>query len=391
MLAFDQIYRHAILFVAGMFVTGAFIDANAQQVANCPAWVPTIYNEGGSINLRDPRLAPMHRVGKIIDSMVKKNVAFNGMPEARFRTALSIARTNPHGADYFFGVHVNAKAYVKKGWDNKCGLIPQADRIASDKAGISFYINSAIHLMPNQFDNMNGDLERIGAFVEPEFLGTFADNVPLYRSGITKQEFAMLTYTGRVPWIPLTVREYYGTVEIDIKRKIEDFNLDRKRKQDHSDTATDKDIRETYEAFKKNDPKQAEEYLVMMKNIRAQRAIQKEKMAKHYVTRDSALQKELRDFRQYVASLTPQQLQQPAILGNYDHSRPYDMWKEGSKGVKRPLVKLAPEYLTNPGNRNVIRLITIWRAATVPKWKPFMKEAWETLDFKLLRGFLEVR
>src|SRR5688500_16577965 len=102
-----------------LFVNTAF----AQN--NCAPWVaPLETNYNSSAAFRNVVLT--------IEKVVRTNVHFNNITPARFRTSMTM------GGGY---AQINVKAYSKNGWDNKCDIIPQADRISADDAGISVNIN----------------------------------------------------------------------------------------------------------------------------------------------------------------------------------------------------------------------------------------------------------
>ena len=202
---------------------GLFGILSSQALNQCPPWIPTVkfnhVKQHAGLTILNPQVAPMHRAALVIDSMIKKNSAFNSIPDARFRNSIYL---EDHGG--LFGAQINATAYGKKAWNTKCGLLPRADFIGADYGWISVIINGPGEIYSPYkpgTDYTFSFLEKIRAFIEPANIGMLADSVLYYRSGITGTVFSLLTYNGKIPWVPLTLKEYFDAYESDTRYKIE--------------------------------------------------------------------------------------------------------------------------------------------------------------------------
>jgi hypothetical protein len=329
------------LFLAALLI---FSNAYGQQ---CPHWVTTIYDHyadaTAKITTNSPQVAPLRLSVQAIDSMVKRNAAYNSLHELRLRTHFWLSNGG------MFGARINVNGYSKKGWDEKCGIIPQADRIAANDANLHFDINIPGKLsIPHE--SVYGYLQDIRAFAEPEQVGTIADGIPVYRTIVTSQQFALVTYNGKVPWLPLTVNEHLDAYATELRKKTAEFEAEKKRASYPQKTT---------EEYKK---------------------YQTARLARN----DSLLKKEWADFEKYRASLSPQQLQQHAVVGN---GGPYGLYKEGPNRKKYPMVKLAPEFVSNRENKNAIRMIMVSHSGE-NTWSEVVRKAYETLDYAMLKRLM---
>jgi len=245
-----------------------FSKARAQDGKNCALWVATIYDNyvgPGGLTIKSPQVARLLGVAKQIDTLLKKNASFNSIPESRLRTYISLNKSVG-----VLGARINVIAYSKKGWDENCGIIPQADRIAANDGGLYFLVNAPWHLYVSskQTDHIFGYLADVGAFVEPVLVEQRPNDIKIFMTGVTRQRFAMLTYDRQIPWMPFFIGEYLDAYATTFRKKEKELEAERKRASYYpADREREqKKIQQKYESIKKTDAGKAAEWLAMKKN-----------------------------------------------------------------------------------------------------------------------------
>ncbi|SIN70982.1 hypothetical protein [Chitinophaga niabensis] len=332
-----------------LFVNTAFAQGN------CPPWVATLETNSNS--------TPAFRNAVLtIEKVVSSNAHFNSISPARFRTSMTM------GGGY---AQINVKAYSQRGWDNKCGIIPQADRIAADHAGICININKTGPHYTSLEDSPVKD-EKLHAFKEPVISKTVGGQ-PLYYESLGNH-FLLLTYNGQVPWEPVSTAEYLDFIERRLQRLIQDH-----KEQNKPQTFTPRDPSKDgyYLELKKTKPKEAAEFLELAEKTNKEMiaGIQK---ANELIAKGAAdLQKDLDEFRALRATYTPEDLKKQAVRG---HSK-FWLFTGEYPNSKASLVKLKKEYLRS----DKIRLITIWSAGTFLDWNDRIQKAMETLDYDIIK------
>lgn len=335
-----------------LFVNAAFAQSN------CPPWVaPLETNSNSTAAFRSAVLT--------IEKVVRTNAHFNSITPARFRTSMTM------GGGY---AQINVKAYSKDGWDNKCGIIPQADRIATDDAGICININKTGAHYTSLEDSPVKD-EKLHAFKEPVISKTVGGQ-PLYYESLGNH-FLLLTYNGEVPWEPVTTAEYLDFIERRLQRLIQD-HMDQNKPQTFTprDPLTDG----YYLELKKTKPKEAAEFLVLVEKMNKEMAVSIKKANEMKAQGAVNLQKDLDEFRVLRTTYTAEDLKKQAVRG---HSK-FWLFTGEYPNSKAVLVKLKKEYLQN----DKIRLITIWSAGTILDWNDRIQKAMETLDYKTIKGVM---
>lgn len=332
-----------------LFVNTAFAQSN------CPPWVvPLETNSNSAVTFRNAVLA--------IEKVVRTNTHFNSITPARFRTSVTM------GGGY---AQINVKAYSKDGWDTKCGIIPQADRIAADDAGICININKTGPHYTSLEDSPVKD-EKLYAFKEPVISKTVGGQ-PLYYESMGNH-FLLLTYNGEVPWEPVSTAEYLDYIERRLQKLIQDH-----REQNKPQTFTPRDPLKDgyYLELKKTKPKEAEEFIVLAEKMNKEMVISIKKANEMRAQGAANLQKDLDEFRTLRAAYSAEDLKKQALRG---HSK-FWLYTGEYPNSKAVLVKLKKEYLQS----DKIRLITIWSAGTILDWNDRIQKAMETLDYKAIR------
>lgn len=371
--------KNALQYIACVFVLFYFHinKAKAQASKDCSPWVPTIeqyYNNGNRVTSK-PEFLKLRKAALSIDSMVKKNPHFASIAPARFRTSMVLTNGRPQS------VQLNIKAYSKDGWDNKCGIIPQADRIAADDAAICVAINqtgfhyTALEISPTQDENLN-------AFKEPVITKTIGGQPLYYQS--KANHFLLMTYNGQVPWEPVTLEEYLDYIERRLLKKIKDFEAENKA---NPTTITVKDPKKDpyYIELKKTDPKAAAEFLVLAEKMSRQAETNNKEMDRLTADGNAELKGDLAEFKTLRASFSAAELKKQAIRGNSK----FGLYNDKYPALKDPLVKIKREFLVETANRDQIKIISIWAAGTYLNWDEHIQKAMETLDYKAIKKMME--
>ena len=359
-----------------ILVLSASINWLLAQNASCPLWVQTVQqtqeNLGSGFSFKSQKTSGIRKVVLTIDSMMKKNAIFSSIPESRLRTTLWISNGNIYSAQ------VNAKAYHKRGWDKQCGIIPQADRIGADQAGVSFAVNTTGYIYIPQ-DLQGSMYDPLLAFPEPQLIKTI-DNKAFYYKAANGTRFILFSYNNLPPWIPVTIAEYLDMKERELQQKQAEFEKDKtSAKPIHVD---DKQVKEMYEQFKKTDAKAAEEYKQTMEKLKAEQASINNKIMQQFEEQTKRLEAEAKALKNFRENLSPVELNKQACLG----SGAYSLWTEGSS-YRTPLVKMIPNYFS-AADKNQIKLITIW-AGGIGDWETYAEKALETLNYPAIKALVK--
>ena len=251
-------------------------------------------------------------------------------------------------------------------------MIPQADRI-DPNAAIVVQANSARSTLKQQDSYVHDD--QIEAFIQPEQIGRIGE-YPVYRG-----QMIVLTFDGRVPWVPVTTEEYLDFEERRLKRVIAETDNNITQAKDRAGQYDDSGPRQVYEAMKKTDPVEAEKFWAMIQEVKVQAAKDAAAAAKAPPVINPYL-KELDDLRVLRASLTPAQLQAQAREGYNSRTprRPVD---------KLPLlVKLDPAFPWDLANPNRIRMMEIHFSGAGAPYDAMMRQAAETLDWAAIKALI---
>lgn len=326
----------------------------------CSPWVPTI-------EVKNNSSAAFRNAIHALEKVVRNNQHFNSITPARFRTSMTLTDAI---------AQINVKAYSKDGWDNKCGIIPQADRIAADDAGISINVNKTGPHYTSLEDSPIRD-EKLDAFKEP-VISKMTGGQPVYYESLGNH-FLLLTYNDQVPWEPVSTAEYLDFIERKLQRAIKDHKNENKTTYTQRTPKEDPRQNGYYLELKKTKPKEAEEFLAMAEKIVKEHAISSKKADEQVEKANHALQKDLEEFRTLRATYSPEELKKQAARG---HSK-YGLFTGEYPNSKALLVKIKKEFVHPPPGR--IMLITIWAAGTILDWGERIEKAMETLDYKAIK------
>lgn len=308
-----------------------------------------------------PSAAALRQAAHAVERIAKADAAFmagNRRP-IRVRTTIDAWRGTPHGAI------INTVAYTQKAWvRGACDVIPQADRGGDLSEG-------AIHVILN--DPYSFLTARLGdhdfeAFEEPVRTGEFA-GFPIY-----DQLYVLISRTGKVPWVPVTVADALRFEEARMKRRFDEWTAEKQRP-----SISLASIETSYQAMRKIDPEAAEKTRAALVNVMQDEKIQRAKMEADH---DARLARQAVAWAAYRAALTPAQLQAQARLGVVGA----DQIVRVDDPNGRRLVKADPALATlPPGEVHLIRVFRgDWPKDPVEGRTEWMRRTNDTLDFAAL-------
>src|SRR5262249_6272407 len=204
-----------------------------------------------------PKYAGMRQALLAAEGLLKQNAAFLAAPvPVRFRTGLSIGPYDDSGAMMHIKVVPERKQDSIRIWTGDCDVIPQIDRIGGPIAQVSIFMN------------LDARVDFIGAHGEPPKLTGRVAGYPEYNGWV------LMTKDGPVPGIPQTLEDKLTAEGERRQRTLDDW-------------------RKTL-AGRKGSEKEA-----------AQAAAQ-----------TAEFEKQLKDYQQYRASFTADQLKMAAVPGD---------------------------------------------------------------------------
>ncbi len=250
-------------------------------------WTPRVQEDA----FANPKFAGLREAVLAAENIVRANKAFLDAPApVRFRASVSAGPGDNSGA----AIHIKA-APERTGnrlrlWTGECGVIPQIDRVGGAIAQISVFFNRA----GEQFVSQSGE--------GPKLTGK-AGGYPEYNNWV------VITKDGRLPWIPQTLADKIDAEGTRRRDKLAEWLKTRAQMKVMDEAAAQK----TYEMLKKSDPAGADKFMAAIK-LQAEevRRLQKDV----YPAQTAQLEKEVKDYEQYRASFTPEQLNAPAVWGD---------------------------------------------------------------------------
>ena len=121
--------------------------------------------------------------------------------------------------------------------------------------------------------------------------------------------WVVITKDGRLPWIPQTLADKLDAEGERRRKKLEEWQRTRAQMKPMDEAAAQK----TYEMLKKSDPAGAEKFLA---EARSQAEEVKRLQQEVYPANTAQFEKEVKDYEQYRASFTVEQLRAPAVWGD---------------------------------------------------------------------------
>ena len=249
-------------------------------------WTPRVQQDA----FASPAVAPLRDAVLAAENIVRANKAFLDAPApVRFRSAVSASAGEGGGA----AMHIKAAPERTSGrtrlWTGECGVIPQIDRIGGAIAQISIFLNRA-----GEFVNQSGD--------GPKLTGRMG-GYPEYDNRV------VITKNGRLPWIPQTLADKLDAEGTRRREKLAEWQKDLAGRKSMDPAAAQK----TYEMLKKTDPAGADKFMATVK----EQADELARLQKDVFPATTAqYTKEVKDYEQYRASFTAEQLRAPAVWGD---------------------------------------------------------------------------
>jgi hypothetical protein len=250
-------------------------------------WTPRVQEDA----FASPRFAGLRDAVLAAERVVKSNKAYLDTPvPVRFRSSVSAGPGDNGGA----AIHIKAAPERTPGrlrlWTGECGVIPQIDRVGGAIGQISIFFNRA----GEQFVSPNGD--------GPKLTGK-AGGYPEYNNWV------VITENGRLPWIPQTLADKLDAEGKRRRDQLAEWLKTRSQMKGMDEAAA----RKTYEMLKKADPAGAEKFLTEMTSQAEEiRRLQQDV----YPATTAQLEKAVKDYEQYRASFTADQLRAPAVWGD---------------------------------------------------------------------------
>lgn len=331
--------RAVVLFPVVLIIT--VLATTTEGSAQSACWIDRERDVTASqLPVTSPRVAGMREAAHEINRALGANATLTSLPEVRVRSTWQIIG-HPDDTGDPYGVHLVLWAHGRDVWDDgPCDLIPQADRV--DPMAAIVVVTNSINSTLAQVSTGVSD-EQLRAFAEPEVVGRIG-GYPVYRG-----QWIVLTFDGRIPWIPVTMSEYLDFEERRLVALEAESASNIAEVQANTSVFDEDAVRETFEAMRAVDPAQAEEFRTMMEEVRKQTAA----AAAEAPTITNAYTPQLADLRAFRASLTPSQLEEQAREGRTSATplAPVD------KLVK--LVKMDPSFPWDREDANRIRLMEI--------------------------------
>ncbi|HEX8030592.1 MAG TPA: hypothetical protein VF491_19090 [Vicinamibacterales bacterium] len=252
------------------------------------------------------KLAPVRQMLLTIEAIIRKNAAYHQPPEpVRMRTTLSASQSASGGAQIFVRSYPELQGTIQIWTKDRCDVVPQSERVAASIGQVYAFIDYNVQ---EQF---------LGINEVPQYQGEYA-GYPVYNNWI------VMTKDRRLPWIPQTLRDRLDREEQKRQRAVDDWNGAKASLKLPDEAAQIK----TYEMFKKTDPAGAEQFLASVRETIEQ--VKKAKAAEPIT--DAHLQGHLKALRDYRATFTEAQLNQPAVW--------MDASGEGRKRLDARIVQL---------------------------------------------------
>ena len=321
--------------------------------------------------IADPRVGGARAAARAMNFILKRHSGLQALPEVRLRSTWQITG-HPRSTPWTpYGFHLILWAHPKDVWGpGECTVIPQADRV-DPRAAIVVQANT-VHSTLTQLNSAVRD-EEIEAFVQPEQIGNIGPR-PVYRG-----QMIVLTFDGRLPWVPVTTEEYLAFEERRLTKEVAEVDRNIAETNAKAGKYDESGPRQVYETMKKTDPAEAEKFWAMIQGLKAQAA--KDAAAKRPPIVNPQV-KQLEELRALRASLTPAQLLAQAREGYT------------SKAPIRPvetlprLVKMDPAFPWDRANPNRIRMMEIHFSGAGPPYDAMMRQVVETLDWSAVEALM---
>ena len=320
------------------------------------------------LQITNPRVAGARATAQALNRIFKGNATLQQLPDVRVRSTWQVTGHPNTGSPY--GVHLVLWAHGKGAWAGECELIPQADRL-EPSAAIVVQTNTVNSTLTQRVSSVRD--EQLQAFIEPERIGQIG------KHAVYKGQLIVVTFDGRLPWVPVTTAEYLAseerrlvTLQAEADRNIADASA-------RAGQFDEKALQDIYESMKKTNPAEAEKFRAMMDEVKRQ----SQKAAENAPPITNAYTKQLADLRALRASLTSAQLQEQARDG-YNAITPLAPIDRLPK-----LVKLDPAFPWDRTNPNRVRMMEIHFSGRGEPYNALMHQAANTFDWTAIEALMK--
>jgi hypothetical protein len=285
----------------------------APSVAAVDCWVDAeVPSTGDQRSVRDPAVAPMRQALQAVNAVLHAQREMHELPRTRLRSSWQIGgQWNEPARSGSLLVRDHRESMWLPG---RCDVNPKADRL-EPKATVVVAINAPISFFESPHPELHDD--QFQAWREVSATGQL--------NGYTLYGGHQLVFTrgGRLPWMPVTTAEYLDFTLRDLQRRTQDEAQARGSLLAAGDTAAreaweEAQVRKVTDAMRNVDPAGAEK---MGAELRAQFREAREAELRSARRKAAAgfdanpVQTMIRRVQAWRASLSPQQLAAPALLG----------------------------------------------------------------------------
>ncbi len=192
-------------FQACFFVLFMAMSLTVASHAQVQCWAPRV-EEGAP---RNPKWPNLLQALITTDDIVHKNAAFMEQKvPVRMRTTISAGPYADTGASLITQAYPERTSVGIRVWTGKCGVISAADRVNAGRNGVFMHFNSTL------------DDEIINTKTGPKLTGHVA-GFPEYNGWV------VISKGGRLPWLPVTVKEVLEKEGLRREKELVDCKADR--------------------------------------------------------------------------------------------------------------------------------------------------------------------
>ena len=338
---------------------------------------PTTADQRSIGDLRDPTVAPMRQALRQVNAVLHGQRELHELPRTRLRSSWQVGGQWDEPAR---SGSLLLRDHRESMWlPGRCDVNPKADRLGP-MASVTVAINAPTAF----FESPHAELrdEELQAWREVPATGEL--------NGYTLYGGRQLVFTrgGRLPWVPVTTAEYIAFTLRDLQRRMQDEARARAALPAEGDDEAQ--VQKVAAGLRKVDPAAADK---LAAELRAQLLAAREAEARNARRRAAAgadanpLQTMTRRVQAWRASLTPQQLAAPALLGLNGLHDPAVPLEPDPKRYPR-LVKPDPTFpwdRSHPGRPQMLKVaIDGGDVFTEP-----MQRVLQRLDLKALQALVD--
>jgi len=368
--------RAAAVCAAATLSALVLVGAPQPAAAAIDCWVdaehPTTADQR---SVTDPSVAPMRQALRQVNAVLHAQRELHELPRTRLRSSWQVGGRWDEPAR---SGSLLLRDHRESMWlSGRCDVNPKADRLGP-MASVTVAINAPTAFFESPHAELRDD--ELQAWRELPATGEV--------NGYTLYGGRQLVFTrgGRLPWVPVTTAEYIAFTLRDLQRRMQEDARARARAALPAEGDDEAQVQKVAAGLRKVDPAAAEK---LAAELRAQLLAAREAEARNARRRAAAgadanpLQTMTRRVQAWRASLTPQQLAAPALLGLnglHDASVPLERYPR--------LVKPDPAFpwdRSHPGRPQMLKVaVDGGDVFTEP-----MQRVLQRLDLKALQALVD--